>query len=359
MTDSQHLHDVKIVGYDINVRHIPIRTPYKLSFVNLSSFDTVIARLRTDLGEELVGEVVPLPGYADETLQDVETACRSWRSNIVGKRPSEIRAWLKSKASQQPSAASLIYGTLDALHARARNWAPHFAQPVPLVFAISATDGTSIEQRTKQALHEGYRTLKCKVGQCLDQDLEVLDRLQSILPPSIQVRLDANQGWDLEQARIFFQAASSLPKGMIELIEQPLGISKWDETSALCSEFNLPIMLDESIHTLSDIERAAQIGCASIKLKLCKQGDLSQVLRMARHARTQGLGTVFGNGVATDISNLLELRLFDRYRSLFQGACESTGFAKLTSPLQEKFLTVVNGCAVWKQGRLGTFHSHV
>ena len=117
-------------------------------------------------------------------------------------------------------------------------------------------------------------------------------------------------------------------------------------------------MLDESIYTVNDVNRAAQVGCQWIKLKLCKQGGIDELLQLAKHAKSIGLKVVIGNGVATDVSNLLELWVYDRYRHLFDGASESNGFAKLQQPLVHTTLSVESGCAVWSSDYSGLTHLH-
>ncbi len=56
---------------------------------------------------------------------------------------------------------------------------------------------------------------------------------------------------------------------------------------------------------------------------------------------------VFGNGVATDVVNLVELDLFARHGDLFAGASESVGFAKTPIRLVARELRVVDGEAVY------------
>jgi hypothetical protein len=55
---------------------------------------------------------------------------------------------------------------------------------------------------------------------------------------------------------------------------------------------------------------------------------------------------VLGNGVATDIGNLIEAEVFHR-SGLFSGASEGNGFAKLAWRIMTNPLSISNGDLVW------------
>lgn len=218
---------------------------------------------------------------------------------------------------------------------------------VPLVYPASSSN-PELEKTIKQAIAAGYRTIKVKVGDQIDQDLDALPKLKQGLSPGIQVRFDANQGYTYEQAGCFLAAVEAQLFEQTELVEQPLPPHAWDEMAHLSGNTRIPLMLDESIYTLDDVKRTDQVGCQWIKLKLCKQGGLHEILHLAKYAKSIGLKVVIGNGVATDVSNLLELWLYDCYQDLFDGASESNGFAKLQQPVVYTNLGVEAGCALWK-----------
>jgi L-alanine-DL-glutamate epimerase-like enolase superfamily enzyme len=163
------------------------------------------------------------------------------------------------------------------------------------------------------------------------------------------VRFDANQGYSYTEARSFLRAIETHLAEQTELVEQPLPPAAWNDMAQLAQHTTVPLMLDESIYTGEDVDRAVQVGCQWIKLKLCKQGGAQELLRIAEYAKQLGLGVVIGNGVATDIVNLLELQLYHRHAHLFNGASESNGFAKLQHPVLHKALSVESGCALWEE----------
>ena len=60
---------------------------------------------------------------------------------------------------------------------------------------------------------KGFSVLKVKLGQDLEFDLELLQRLRAELPQEILLRVDPNQGYDLQALQALHQD-SQVPEGM-------------------------------------------------------------------------------------------------------------------------------------------------
>lgn len=335
-----------VVRLEIEERDVPLRDSYGLSFVRLSSYRTVLTHLTLSDGSILIGEVVPLPGYSVEDVASVLETVNRWSCDLIGLPVAAARRVVADCISSTPMAASLLLGALDRLTVD-RRWSLS-PEPVPVLVAASASDPDALDT-VERAMSHGFRTVKVKLGEDVEADQRFLSRCagrdRNSLPT---LRFDANQGYDRNAAKAVVRALQRLPDNVVELLEQPLPVDDWEGTAAICASCTIPLMLDESICCLDDIERAARIGCAFIKLKLCKQGGLQEILKAARYARRLGLGVVFGNGVATDVVNDLELRLMARYPRLFAGASESVGFARLKGALLHSRLAVVDGYAIWR-----------
>ena len=334
-----------IISAELQRRRLPLKRPFVNSLGTLHVFDGLLLHITLDNGEIRIGEVVPLAGYSSESPEDVVHSVESWLPHLIGQNLEKARQSIASQIALVPCASSLILSALDAsLMTEDKHKKHHYC--VPCVFATSSTE-PEIEQIVKQAISLGYKTIKVKIGKNLEQDLAALPSLRKALLPDIRVRFDANQAYKEEEAQCFLSAVEEQLFEATELVEQPLPPEAWNQIESLSNKTTIPLMLDESISNLDDITRAAKVGCKWIKLKLCKQGGIHELLQLAKHAKSIGLKVVIGNGVATDVSNLLELWVYDRYRHLFDGASESNGFAKLQQPLIHTTLVMESGCAVW------------
>jgi len=103
----------------------------------------------------------------------------------------------------------------------------------------------------------------------------------------------------------------------------------------------VPMMLDESIYGLDDIDKAARLGAASyLKLKLMKLVTLETLSKAIDRIRELGMKPVLGNCVACDPGCWMEACIAARQ---IDNAGEMNGFLKARSPLIEGSLEFRDG----------------
>jgi L-Ala-D/L-Glu epimerase len=148
---------------------------------------------------------------------------------------------------------------------------------------IDTLEGT--RDRARRAA--GFRALKVKVGGTDD-----LARLEAIRAETEAVlRVDANEGWTLEEARELVPALVELG---VELIEQPFPAADLESFRALRELDSLPpVIVDEGCQDLSDVAPAARYA-DGINIKLAKSGGLREAVRMVHAARALGLRVMIG-----------------------------------------------------------------
>jgi L-alanine-DL-glutamate epimerase-like enolase superfamily enzyme len=135
-----------------------------------------------------------------------------------------------------------------------------------------------------------YDVLKIKLGRNIDDDLVVIREIRKLVGESKILRVDANAGWTLSEAKRIIPLLADLG---IEYIEQPLAMGALSELRELKKSCPLPIFLDEDIHTSRDIPRV--VGAADgINIKLMKAGGLTEARRMIAAARACDLQIMLG-----------------------------------------------------------------
>jgi L-alanine-DL-glutamate epimerase-like enolase superfamily enzyme len=91
-------------------------------------------------------------------------------------------------------------------------------------------------------------------------------------------------------------------------------------------ERGIPLMLDESIYSLREIQEAARLGAAQfIKVKLMKFSSLARLEAAILKIRALGMKPVLGNGVAADVGCWMEACVAARH---IDNAGEMNGFLK-------------------------------
>ncbi len=165
------------------------------------------------------------------------------------------------------------------------------APPTSYTLGIDTVEGT--RDRARRA--RGYAVLKVKVG-----GPEDLDRLAAIREETpVPLRVDANEGWTLEQARELLPALVELG---VELIEQPFPAADHDSFRALRElRDRPPLVVDEGCHDLRDV--AAVAGYAdAVNIKLAKAGGIREAVRMVAAARALGLSVMIGCMVESQLA---------------------------------------------------------
>jgi L-alanine-DL-glutamate epimerase-like enolase superfamily enzyme len=139
-----------------------------------------------------------------------------------------------------------------------------------------------------QACRErGYTAFKMKVAFGLDTDLGNVSRICADLRPGERFMVDANQGWDLADARKAVVALSDYP---LTWIEEPLcaddPASHWAEVAMLSAN---PLAAGENLLGFDAFDQAITSGhLGVIQPDICKWGGLSGCLSVARRAVAAG-----------------------------------------------------------------------
>jgi L-Ala-D/L-Glu epimerase / N-acetyl-D-glutamate racemase len=171
--------------------------------------------------------------------------------------------------------------------------------PTSYTISIDTLEGTA--DRARRAAH--FHALKIKVGGPGD-----LDRVRAVRQqaPDALIRVDANEAWTVDFTR---EIAPELVSLGVELIEQPLHADQVDGYRELhAASLPIPIVLDESVHTLADVGRAGGIA-DGVNIKLTKSGGIREAHRMIHAARALGLTVMLGcmNETSLGIAGAVQL----------------------------------------------------
>ena len=121
---------------------------------------------------------------------------------------------------------------------------------------------------------------------------EDLARLEAVRAETdAPLRVDANEGWTLSQARELVPALVELG---VELIEQPFPADDLESFRALRElSPRPPVIVDEGCQDLGDVAAVATYA-DGINVKLAKSGGLREAVRMVHAARALGLRVMIG-----------------------------------------------------------------
>ncbi|MEO5663007.1 MAG: o-succinylbenzoate synthase [Nocardioides sp.] len=183
-----------------------------------------------------------------------------------------------------------------AEEAAAGDWPTPLRDRIPVNVTVPAC---SPERARQIVLAGGCTTAKVKVaerGQTLADDIARLEAVRDALGPGGLIRVDANGGWDLDEA---VRAITLLERaaGGLEYAEQPCATV--EELAAVRKRVDVPIAADESIRRAEDPYRVRDLEAADIAvLKVQPLGGVRACLRIAEDI---GLPVVVSGAVESSV----------------------------------------------------------
>ena len=316
---------MRIERVDVRRLEIPLTRPYRLSFGPVTHYDTIVVEVAGDEGQRGFGEATLLTGYTDEAIgESYALACELGRA-LPGMTRTVACAQLQALGARAPFVATAFHTALDMASAHPL-LARHEPARVPILGLLQGDGEADISDNFERLYADGYRTVKVKIGFDVDDDSRMLALIQRVVAGRAALRVDANQGYTGAEAAALI---ARLDPAGVELFEQPCAAGDWNAHRVAveaAARTGLPLMLDEAIYGVTDIERAAaERACAFIKVKLMKFVSVDALVAAIERIRALSMRPVLGNGVACDISCWMEACVAHRHVA---NAGEMNGFLK-------------------------------
>ena len=147
-------------------------------------------------------------------------------------------------------------------------------------------------QKALEHTRSGFRALKIKVGLEFDEDIKRVSAVRDAVGPKIQLRVDANQGYTVDQAIKFCEAMETLD---VAVVEQPVKAEDYEGLRRVSQSSNLPIMADECVKSVLDARKVARESIADmINIKLMKSAGINDAVLINRLAEAADVGTMVG-----------------------------------------------------------------
>jgi L-Ala-D/L-Glu epimerase len=307
----------ELVAYHVR---IPLRGKVTHASHSRSETDSILVCCRLEDGTEGWGEGLPREYVTGDTIDTAVEQFRStdWRRQL-GESFSDLRGAVElcdrihlagTPAGKRDSFGNSLRCAIEiaVLDAAARACGRPFSEVTAQV--AEAAEIRANAERVQYsavitslgAIGEVIRAIgirlyafcqaKFKVGVAGVDDQIALRRIRRVVGSRLDLRIDANEAWHCQnlEARL----APLLPLG-ISSVEQPVPHAEVDGLAQLRGRLGVPLMLDESLCSLGDAERAIEKGtCDLFNIRLSKCGGFVSSLRIAARARRAGLGYQLG-----------------------------------------------------------------
>jgi L-alanine-DL-glutamate epimerase-like enolase superfamily enzyme len=332
--------------HEIIVRRLelPLAVPYPLAYGTFEAFHPILIEVRDEVGGVGWGEGHVVPGSSLETPDEGWVFCLEHAARLLGSDTAPALAAIWADVGTSKVAATAMATAIEMLRGNPRLEVEDETR-LALLAPVNAKQAGAIGDEVEERLAGGYATLKVKVGRDVDADLARVAAVQAAAGGRARLRVDANRGFDREQACRF---AAGLDPAGIELFEQPCAAEDWEANAAVAEMSPVPVMLDEPICEIADIERAATIpGVGLCKLKLRRFAGLDRLAAALGRIRELGMEPVLGDGLAGDIGCWMEACVA---RSTITNAGEFNGFLKPSQSLLTEPMAFEGGVMVLPAG---------
>ena len=333
-----------IVRIEVYRLSLPLILPYELSYRTFNEFEPYVAVITDSAGRQGFGEGHISPGSSSETREGGWTFINAVAGRLLDLESDEGRGYLQSRIHESPVAATPLMTALEMLESPAELKIDEDVV-IPLLAPVSGQATAELEAEIEGKLNRGFRTFKVKVGKDVGLDLARLELIQLVINGRATLRVDANRAYSRDEGIRF--ATGLNPQG-VELFEQPCAAEDWDANAAVARHCPVPLMLDEPICSVQDIERAADIdNIGYLKVKLKRFGGLTRLRRALQTVVDNGMQPVLGDGLGAEIACWMEACVA---RGLVDNAGEFNGYLKPSARILAEPLGFDNGALFMPAG---------
>jgi L-alanine-DL-glutamate epimerase-like enolase superfamily enzyme len=152
-------------------------------------------------------------------------------------------------------------------------------------FTIGIDKPEVVKEKVKEAGE--FKILKVKLGR--ENDREMIETIRSV--SNVPLCVDVNQGW--QDKKMALDMVFWLKEKGIEFIEQPMPREKTDELAWLTENSPLPIIADEAVQRLCDVQKTVGIY-SGINIKLMKCTGMREAHKMIQLARANKMKVMMG-----------------------------------------------------------------
>lgn len=303
---------MKIIKADIFGIHLPLESPFIISYETYNYMPSIIVRLETDDGMVGFGEAVPDEHVTGETFFSAfEVLKHQLLPFVMGNIPFDIERIheiMDSRISANPAAkAAIDIACYDLMGKYAGKpiydlIGGKFHDELTFPKVLSIEEPEVMAEKAKQAIEMGYQSLKLKVGTDIFKDIERIQHVRNAVGYDIPIRVDVNQGWNQYSTAV--QAVQLLEPIRISWLEQPIKMGDFDGLVELKKKTVIPIMADESVHHGAHLTEIIKKGAADkINIKLMKCGGIYPAIHMAKMAEYAAITCQIGSMVESSIGS--------------------------------------------------------
>lgn len=290
--------------------------PFQISSGTTTSRRILLVNQTFDNGITVWSEVTAgeMPNYSPETIDTSWLIITKYLANILLNRPlttpQQAHVVLNQTVKGHKMAkAGLEMGIWAAFAIQAGVSLSRYINGTRSSILSGVSVGiqdspTALVNRVKDYLTQGYKKIKIKIKP--GKDIEYVDALSRIIPDGVQLMVDANNAYTLQDMDVLKQ----LDTYNLLMIEQPLA---WDDIylhRKLQQVLKTPVCLDESITSVEKAQEMIELDSGRIiNIKPGRVGGFSQSIAIHDLAQAHNIPVWCGGMLESGIGRSYNVAL--------------------------------------------------
>jgi L-Ala-D/L-Glu epimerase len=288
--------DLSIQKIEICKLFIPLKEPFVISLGPIYNAENVIVIIYTNQGITGFGECSPFMSINGESADTGCVVGQYFAKILKGKNPLLIDDHITAMDrliygnSSIKSAFDIALYDIAAQHAGMPLYkflGGNKSKTITTDYTVSIGEPGKMAEDAVKIKKEGFPAIKIKLGNNGEKDVQRIKAIREAVGPQIPLRIDANQGWSVEEAITTLKALAQFD---IQHCEEPIPRWAFMQLPRVRKESPIPIMSDESCGDDHDAERLIQLdACDYLNIKLGKSGGIFKALKMVKLAEAAGM----------------------------------------------------------------------
>lgn len=161
-------------------------------------------------------------------------------------------------------------------------------------------------------VEQGVEILKVKLGKNAKHDIEAINLIARTIGNGIKLRIDANQGWNYEDA---LWVLTAFKDHNIQFCEQPMRRYDDDKLPKLVKRSPVKIMADESVFDHYDAIRIINASaCDYVNIKFAKSGGILEAIKINEVCAANNIPCMMGGMLESRVA----LTAFAHFATAFE-----------------------------------------
>lgn len=279
--------EITITKIELYKLFVPLKEPFVISLGPILNAENILVIIHTKEGVTGFGECSPFMSINGESMDTCFVVGSYFAKLFKGKNALAIEERIEEMDrliygnNSIKSAFDMALYDIASQHAGVPLYKFLGGTTTKIIitdYTVSIGDPEKMAADAVKIKEEGYPAIKIKLGKNGVTDVLRIKAIREAVGNEIPLRIDANQGWSVDEAITTLKALAPFD---IQHCEEPIPRWAFMKLPEVRKQSPIPIMSDESCGDDHDAERLIQLGaCDYMNIKLGKSGGIFKALKM-------------------------------------------------------------------------------